>query len=321
MSLLINKDGQPCYGLHPEPLKELNIRDFKPGGSQKQWIFLGASCREAVFGLAIVNLGYLANLFAYVFDRQSGRITEQRDIIVPFGLGTSFAGSGAAGSVSFSSGGATAGIVINSNMMKLDAELGSGFSAGLVYARISDSLNLVTRNGLNGFNYTSKEAGLSVQGRIKAGGKEYVMDPAFPSGNLDYTFGVLKRSTFWNWASGGGLTENGRHTGFNFAQGMNETGFTENAFWVNGKMAKVDSVHFDYARKNLLAPWKLKSTDGKVDLLFTPEGERAKNLNLLLIKSYYHQPFGTFTGTLSDGKETYKLKEVYGFTEEHDAVW
>jgi len=160
-----------------------------------------------------------------------------------------------------------------------------------------------------------------VQGKIKAAGIEYIIDPAEPAGSFDYTFGVLKRNTFWNWASGGGIDANGRKLGFNFSQGVNETGFTENAFWVNGKMIKVDTVDFIYDGRNMLSEWNMRSSDGKVNISFAPEGERAKNLNLGIIKSYYHQPFGIFTGELADGKEKYVLKEVYGFTEEHDALW
>lgn len=320
MTRLINPDGRPAFGLHAEPLRELNISDFRPPGGRKRWIFLGISNQDIVFGLAVVHLGYLSNLFAYVFDRKQKKLIAEADIIVPFGLGTNFTGSSADGAVSFASNGASAGVIINPNMIKLDAKAGD-MEINLVYARVKESLNLVTRNGLRGFNYTNKEAGLSVQGKIKAGEKEYILDPAAPSGEFDYTFGVLKRNTFWNWASGGGVDTKGRKLGFNFSQGVNETGFTENAFWVNGKMIKADTVDFIYDGRNMLQEWKIKSYDGKVNISFRPEGERAKNLNLGLIVSYYHQPFGTFTGEFNDGKEEFILKEVYGFTEEHEAVW
>jgi hypothetical protein len=326
MTRLINPDGRPAFGLHTEPVRELNISDFRPHGSknikkadQKSWVFLGVSNKDIAFGLAVVHLGYLSNLFAYVFDRRQKKLITEADVIVPFGINTGFSGSSADGTVNFKAG-ATAGIIINSNMIKLDATAG-GMSINLVYARVKESLNLVTRNGLKGFNYTNKEAGLSVQGKIKAAGMEYDIDPSAPSGAFDYTFGVLKRNTFWNWASGGGVDTKGRKLGFNFSQGVNETGFTENAFWADGKMIKVDTVDFIYNDRNMLSEWKMQSSDGKVNISFKPEGERAKNLNLGFIVSYYHQPFGTFTGEFSDGKEKFILKEVYGFTEEHEAVW
>ncbi len=329
MRKLINESGRPAFGLQTEPLTDLNIADFKPDGSlksrknhpHKRWIFLGVSNKDITFGFAIVHLGYLANLFAYVFDRKLKKLVCSRDVIVPFGMGVIFSGSSASGSVSFKSGGITAGIMITPDAIKLEADLGNGFEISQIYSRLKDSLNLVTRNGLKGFNYTNKEAGLSTSGVIKTNGAGYNMDPAEAAGGFDYTFGVLQRRTFWNWASGGGLDLNGRKLGFNLAMGVNETGFTENVFWVDGRMTKVDTVNFTYNSHNLMAPWKIKSFDGKVDLIFKPEGGRSKNFDIGFIKSYFHQPFGTFSGVLFDGNDACGLKDVYGFAEEHEAVW
>ena len=41
-------------------------------------------------------------------------------------------------------------------------------------------------------------------------------------------------------------------------------------------------------------------------------------MNLLVMRSRYRQPFGTFTGTLPGGIE---LAEGYGVMEEHDVLW
>ena len=41
-------------------------------------------------------------------------------------------------------------------------------------------------------------------------------------------------------------------------------------------------------------------------------------MNLLLMRSDYRQPFGTFAGTLPGGIE---LAEGYGVMEQHDVRW
>jgi len=41
-------------------------------------------------------------------------------------------------------------------------------------------------------------------------------------------------------------------------------------------------------------------------------------MNLLVMRSHYRQPFGTFAGTLPGGVE---LAEGYGVMEEHDVLW
>ena len=50
----------------------------------------------------------------------------------------------------------------------------------------------------------------------------------------------------------------------------------------------------------------------------SPEATRRRQENLLLIRSAYRQPFGTFTGTLPGGLV---LREAHGVMEWHDAIW
>ena len=54
------------------------------------------------------------------------------------------------------------------------------------------------------------------------------------------------------------------------------------------------------------------------DAIVGPGVMRARHDNLLIIRSDYEQPFGTFRGTLPGGVE---LAEGYGVMERHTAVW
>ena len=56
----------------------------------------------------------------------------------------------------------------------------------------------------------------------------------------------------------------------------------------------------------------------EVDLRFTAEATRSRRDNLLVIRSRYEQPFGTFRGTLPGGVE---LATGFGVMERHVAVW
>ena len=53
-------------------------------------------------------------------------------------------------------------------------------------------------------------------------------------------------------------------------------------------------------------------------LRFSEWSAREENRNLLLLRSRYRQPFGTFAGSLPGGGE---LAEGYGVMEEHEAWW
>ena len=70
------------------------------------------------------------------------------------------------------------------------------------------------------------------------------------------------------------------------------------------------------------APWTIRSADGAVDLRFQPHGERAEDVNFLILSSRYRQPFGSFSGRLRDarGREV-RIDGVPGVTEEHAALW
>jgi hypothetical protein len=59
----------------------------------------------------------------------------------------------------------------------------------------------------------------------------------------------------------------------------------------------------------------LTSVDG---LTFQAEAGPDRRQNLLLVRSRYRQPFGTFAGELPGG---IALAEGFGVMEEHEAVW
>ncbi|MEI7591067.1 MAG: DUF2804 family protein, partial [Deltaproteobacteria bacterium] len=136
-----------------------------------------------------------------------------------------------------------------------------------------------------------------------------------------YTVGHLARNTFWNWAAGGGFDSKGNRIGFNLVQGVNETGRTENAVWINDKLIKVSVMDFIYDDMDILKPWRIVSDDGKIDLSFMPEGERCADENFAVIVSKFRQPFGVFSGMIADGSNCYTFEKVFGFAEEHFAKW
>ncbi len=332
---LIGSGGRPTFGLHRLPLNNLNIEDFRPHGRPditliergiitgfriKRWLYLGVCTEDIIFGIAVIHLGYLSNFFVNIFDRKEKKLNEY-GINQPFAIHTFFDGSFVNGNVDFIDKDINAKIELKNDEILLKASVKNELDANLRFLNSKEQLSLVTRVGLKGFNYTNKEAGIPVSGTLKLFEKIFQIDEKVPSGVADYTFGYLGRKTFWNWASGGGLDKKGRKIGFNFSQGVNETGFTENAFWIDGKLIKTGSVDFRYDDLHLLSQWMIVTNDGKVNLSFHPEGERSSIQNYLLISSRYHQLFGNFSGTLSEGRRVYTLDSVSGFAEEHEAKW
>jgi hypothetical protein len=334
-SSLIGVDGRPRFGIYSTPLTSLNLDDFRPHGAKdrasltkswilnyriKRWEYLGVCNNDLIFGIAIVRLGYMCNLFAYLFDRRSGRISEY-DILTPGGGAAIFKGTSAMGTISFERGKTAVHTTCDPETITVEGVIKGELSVNLSFHKVEEPLVCLTRVGLKGFNYTHKEAGLPVRGTIGHKGVSWDIQEEPSFGVRDYTLGYLARQTFWNWASGGGLDQEGNRIGFNLVQGVNETGFTENGFWVNGRLVKTDVVDFRYDDLDLLKPWRIESNDGRVRLQFLPAGKRSANTNVGLIVSKFHQPFGRFEGTLEDGDKVFELQNVSGFTEEHYAKW
>jgi hypothetical protein len=334
-SALIGVDGRPRFGLYRSPLTSLQLDDFRPQGAQtrasltqrwilkyriKRWEYLGVGNNDLIFGLAVIRLGYLCNLFAYLFDRRSGRISEY-NILTPGGGAANFRGTSDTGTVHFKNRKTSLHLTCGPESVTVEGIIKGELSLSLSFQKVNEPLICLTRVGLKGFNYTHKEAGIPVRGTIRDKGVSRDIEEERSFGVRDYTLGYLARQTFWNWASGGGRDRQGNRIGFNLVQGINETGFTENGFWINGRLVKTDVVDFRYDDLDLLKPWQIESNDGRVRLRFLPAGKRSANTNAGLLVSQFQQPFGRFEGTLREGDQVWELQDVSGFTEEHFAKW
>jgi hypothetical protein len=126
-------------------------------------------------------------------------------------------------------------------------------------------------------------------------------------GIVDDSAGHHDRHTVWRWSAGVGTAEDGSPVAWNLVDGIHDApGASERRVWRDGEAVEVDAVEF--------AP----DLSRVARLDFTPWAERRENVNLLVVRSYYRQPFGGFSGELPDGT---RLREAYGVMEEHDALW
>jgi hypothetical protein len=109
-----------------------------------------------------------------------------------------------------------------------------------------------------------------------------------------------------------GEAADGRAVAWNLVTGINDPAEgSERAVWVDGKPREVGPVQF---APDLSA---VGFTEGG-ELRFTAEATRERDDNLLLFRSRYAQPFGTFSGSLPRGVE---ITEAFGVMERHEARW
>jgi hypothetical protein len=162
----------------------------------------------------------------------------------------------------------------------------------------------------NAYVWTRKQAGIAARGTIAIdGGPPRAIDALAV---IDDTAGYHARVTEWRWAAGVGVDPGGTPLAFNLVEGVNDPPRgSERAVWVAGEPHEVPPVSFapDLSR--------ISATDGS-ELRFEAEALRSRRENLLLVRSEYRAPFGTFSGTLPGGVV---LARGLGVLEHHCARW
>jgi len=159
----------------------------------------------------------------------------------------------------------------------------------------------------DGWGWTQKRAGVPIAGTVEAAGRSWRVDGL---GVDDQSAGYHQRHTSWHWSAGVGTAADGRAVGWNLVEGINDPPErSERAIWVEGEPYEPAPVRFEGTAA-------IEFGDGP-RLEFSPESERARDENFVLVRSRYRHRFGGFSGSL-DGIE---LASGLGVMEEHDAVW
>ncbi len=154
------------------------------------------------------------------------------------------------------------------------------------------------------YGWTRKQGGVRARGTAMIAGEPRTIDaPAV----IDDTAAYYERHTRWHWSAGVGLAGDGRAVAWNLVAGVNDPpAHSERTVWVDGVAQEAAPCAFAE---------DLSAVDG---LRFAAEATRERRENLLLLRSSYRQPFGTFSGVLPGGVA---LAEGYGVMEEHDVWW
>jgi hypothetical protein len=127
---------------------------------------------------------------------------------------------------------------------------------------------------------------------------------------------VRPRRDIWYWASGCGMA-GGRLVGFNVGYGSADSSSgTENAFFLDGAIHKLDQVTFHIPPTNWLEEWKFTSNDKRLEMTFTPNQERKEYRNFLLQSVRRRQVYGTFSGrVILDDGGSFSFWNITGFAE------
>jgi hypothetical protein len=288
----------------------------------KRWRYVGIFCEELMACAAIVQVGPARQTFWAVLSRADGRLRERTHTLARRGAAEFTPGrpgvrDGAG--IDPDRQGVHDGTGIDPGRPRVRDDSGPGIPGRL---RIRDhgvalDLALAEHAGIEalcphgrGYVWTRKQAGIPARGTVALDGGPPRAIEALAV--VDDTAGYHARVTEWRWAAGVGVDPAGTPLAFNLVEGVNDPPTaSERAVWVAGEPHEVAPVTFsaDLAR--------IAAADGS-QLNFTAEARRSRRESLLVVRSEYHAPFGTFTGTLPGGLS---LTRGLGVVEHHRARW
>jgi len=248
----------------------------------KRWRYVGIFCEELMACAATVQVGPAHQAFWAVLSRKDRRLRERTHTL---------AGRGAVELV-------PGRLRVRDNGVTLDLTLAE-----------DEGIEAVCPHGRD-YVWTRKQAGIPAHGTVALdGGPPREIEA---QAVVDDTAGYHAHVTEWRWAAGVGVDPGGTPLAFNLVEGVNDPPMgSERAVWVARKPHEVAAVRFaaDLSR--------IDSADGS-QLRFTAEAQRNRRENLLVVRSDYRAPFGTFSGTPPGGVE---MAHGVGVVEHHRARW
>ena len=341
-SPLLTSDGRLSQvGWARQPLLDCNLEQaaFYPGwlrGFQrfriKRWDYYALFTPRRFFSATVANLGYAANISAYVLDYGTGEQHEQSINAAPWTARlprnsqqgeTVYESKGA--HFRFQAGEGFRNVLVDWPGFDCGAGRGHGLRADLRLACPPghESMNIVIPIRGQRFYWNRKINNLPAEGLLHLGELREEVLPEQSLASLDWGRGVWEYRSYWNWASANGFLADGRRIGLNLGCGFGDTSAaTENAFILEGRLHKLGAVTFDYTRGDYLKPWHFSEASQRLDLTFTPFKERVGLSNLAVIYSEVHQMIGRYTGqVITSSGETLPIDGLTGFAEEHHARW
>jgi hypothetical protein len=268
---------------HARPIDLSRLPARRGGRALKRWRYVGAFGDRTMLCVGLAHVGGVPQAWWAVWDRERGVLHERTVFVRP------------RAAVAFPARGA---VRVRDRGVAID----------LVVDEVPGVESVNPHGG--GWIWTRKQAGVRVRGTVTIGDDRPLAIDAL--GVVDDTAGYHARRTAWRWSAGVGATADGRVAGWNLVSGVSDGPIdSERSVWLDGVVHEAAPATFaaDLAR--------VTSPDGG-DLRFVAEATRERHDELLVARSDYVQPFGTFSGTLPGGAV---LARGFGVMEDHRARW
>lgn len=327
--------------------------------------------------MAIATIKLASTVFAYIYNEHTGEF-EVVEALQPLTHNSEFSGDHRQGRMSLKQGKLSLVLQFSESGVQLDL-VSKQFAVSAQLGRSDQPLAVCSPSGRRGWSFTQKEPLTVIRGTLTffADSKHYpkLADtdsdnkadnrvdnklsgdkaqtglshslPLKPHAlvNLDWTLGFMRHETNWFWSCITTELPDGRTFMLNLSMGVNETGVSENACWIDGQIYYLPPVLF--SRQSDLTggkqpkcgtnpdepracAWQVSHlnlgwSDVEIELSFTPISVYKKMDNYGVIASVFEQWIGTYCCHIklsaAQGGHVVALDNVMGLAEDHFAKW
>jgi hypothetical protein len=277
----------------PAPPTEMRV--FRGGRPLKRWRYVGVFGEELMACAALIQVGPARQAFWALYSRAEDRLRERTRLL---GRGRVELMPGLPRGEDRANGPEGGRLRVHDEGVLLDLRL-----------QEEEGIQALCSHGRQEV-WTRKQAGVRARGTLTLdGGAPREIDALAV---IDDTAGYHARHTEWCWSAGVGESPAGVPLAWNLVAGVNDPpSGSERAVWVAGEPREAQPVSFTADLE------QISCVDGS-ELHFHPEAERSRRENLLIVRSDYRAPFGTFSGTLPGA---IALAHGLGVMEHHRALW
>lgn len=333
---MVAENGSVRFGTYRTPFRDANLLDAPlysfpvpvcwKNFRLKEWQHFGLITPDHYFGMVIFDAKFMGLSFFYIHDRlkdigfEHSRQTFGRSLHVAGQLYNDVCRFETAGYHLYFENNLDRGfhrlrvdIQGDANRPAVEGEITVHEDLNVIEPLVQISPITLTRPF-----YTHKAA-VPASGRLVVDGREIVLERNTAIALMDEQKTYYPYASFWKWATAAGYSGDGKLAAFNLCRNMiaDDEDFNENCFWMDGKISCLSAAHFQFS--DVLKPWTMRTTDGRLDLYFTPAGERVQKINHAgIIRSDFHQPFGLYSGRFRDEQGViYPVENFFGLAEHH----
>jgi hypothetical protein len=359
------QNGQPAFGVfskvkninyldyHSHLISQKSLPNWRKSLKANQFCFIQIIQPPYRVCIALATIKLATSAFIYIYNDDTEQL-EVCEALQPLTRHTLLKGDCYQGQMAFVHAKLTVtldfspaqiNIALDSEHIAINAEL----------ERKAQPLAVCTPTGRRGWTFTQKEPLIGVSGylSIKASSKfntnaqpDKIAFSSTTTANLDWTLGYMRHKTNWFWSCINNHLPDGRHFLLNLSMGVNETGASENACWLDGQIFYLPPVMFARESSSIQLnqqdsleptveisvnmsdpqPWRIYHqnlgwSNVDIDLTFTPVTVYKKTDNFGVIASIFEQWIGFYSGEIRLAGEVIILDRVIGLAEDHFAKW